>query len=142
MGKKYKLLGQTYDDKGEETKLARIDAILKQNPSHDYKGTYIKGMKELGKAQPKKVQAILRATNDLEKKFKCKIKWSKMEWNLVITQLRRNFGVSGIGSNVIIHGKSDKGENVRYKYSQPPSAESGSRSYQYGSKRGTNSDFT
>ena len=139
----YKLLGNTYTTrKGDDTKLKRIDAILKQNPTHKFEGTYLKGMKELGKVQPKKVQAIMRATSDLEKKFKCKIKWSKMKWHLVITTARYSHEPAGIGSVVEITGKTDDGRPAKYKYNQPASQEGGSRHFMLGDKRGSNSDFT
>jgi len=142
---KYNLLGNTYTvRKGEDEKLKRIDAILKQNPTHEFDGTYVQGMKELGKVQRKKVQAILQATKQLEKKFKCKIKWHKMEWYLVITEGRYNSGPKGIGSGVQIVGWTDDNprKQVIYKYKQPRSAESGSRHYSVNGKTGSNSDFT
>lgn len=146
MAKTYKLLGNTYkanrNVKNSEQRLERIDAILKQNPTHEFDGTYLQGMKELAGAQPKKVKAIINATKDLEKKFKCKIKWKTMEWYLVVTTGRYNSGPQGLGSGVQINGKTDKGDTVIYKYRQPSSAESGSREFQLGRHSGTNSDFT
>jgi len=151
MAKKFKLLGDTYtaNDSKEETKLGRIDQILKNNPT-DFDGTYFQGMKQLAGPQRKKVQAIINATKDLERKFNCKIKWSKMKWSLKITMKRyaTNYragpgsNISGIGSNVVITGKCDNGKPVMYKYTQPSSAEGGARSYKVGNESGSNSDFT
>ncbi len=143
MAKNFKLLGNIYSPMplSDEKKLGRIQQILKTNPT-DFDGTYLQGMKQLAGPQKKKVQAIINATKDLERKFNCKIKWSKMKWSLKITMMRRAYGVSGIGSNVVITGKCDDGTPAMYKYYQPSSAEGGSRTYKVGDKRGKDADFT
>ena len=86
MAKKFKLLGDYYTsaDMSDAKRLGRIEQILKTNPT-DFDGTYLQGMKQLAGPQRKKVQAIINATKDLERKFNCKIKWSKMKWSLRIT---------------------------------------------------------
>ena len=116
-----------------------IDILESDGIPTSYSGPIGKGVKELKKYQPKKVEAMGIALDLIEKNFKVRVKWKTISWELIYTY-KKNFwyGTSshtknadkpgGIGAKVEIFGIGSDNKEYRYMYRQGD--EGGNRSYQ------------
>lgn len=109
---------------------------FKQYYPNGFDGTVEEGIELLKEFLPQRLNAMLRATQQLEDKFG-KIQWSTMKLDLLETFGRYGLGDPMVGANQIVAGVSESGETVQYRYIQPSSAESGRRLFKVGKKAWT-----